>query len=169
MGSINKVVAAGNVGRTPEARKTTGGADVATVSIACTETYNNKQGQRQEKTEWIPLVLWGQNARFARDYIGTGDTIGIEGKFTTRSWEDKGVKHYKTEVVVDKLTILHSVQKRDQGQSQGGGFQGSDQNQGFNQGDGFDQTPPQQNFDQRPQQQPNIPIPGIPVEDELPF
>src|SRR4026209_20264 len=98
MGSVNKVILVGNLGRDAELRYTPGGAPVATLSLATTEMWNDKAGQRQEKTEWHRVVLWGKTAESLNEYLMKGKQIYVERKLQTREWTDKdGTKGYRTE------------------------------------------------------------------------
>ena len=97
MGSVNKVILVGNLGRDAELRYTPGGAAVATLNLATTEVWNDKQGQRQEKTEWHRCVLWGKQAESLQEYLVKGKQIYVEGRLQTRQWDDKdGNKRYTT-------------------------------------------------------------------------
>ena len=117
MGSVNKVILVGNLGRDAELRYTPGGAAVATLNMATTEVWNDKGGQRQEKTEWHRIVLWGKSAESLAEYLTKGKQIYIEGRLQTRQWDDKdGNKRYVTEVVCESFRMLDS--KKD---SAGGG------------------------------------------------
>src|SRR5437773_11003692 len=89
MGSVNKVILVGNLGRDAELRYTPGGAAVATINMATTEVWNDKAGQRQEKTEWHRVVLWGKPAESLTEYLTKGKQIYVEGRLQTRPWEDK--------------------------------------------------------------------------------
>jgi single-strand DNA-binding protein len=107
MGSVNKVILVGNLGRDAELRYTPGGAPVATLNIATTEVWNDKGGQRQEKTEWHRVVLWGKTAESLSEYLTKGKQIYVEGKLQTRQWDDKdGNKRYTTEVRGDRVVLL---------------------------------------------------------------
>jgi single-strand DNA-binding protein len=107
MGSVNKVILVGNLGRDAELRYTPGGAAVATLSLATTETWNDKEGQRQEKTEWHRVVLWGKQAETLSQYLQKGKQIYIEGRLQTRQWDDKdGNKRYTTEIRGDRIVLL---------------------------------------------------------------
>jgi single-strand DNA-binding protein len=107
MGSVNKVILVGNLGRDAELRYTPGGAPVATLNLATTEVWNDKGGQRQEKTEWHRIVLWGKTAESLSEYLTKGKQIYIEGKLQTRQWDDKdGNKRYTTEVRGDRVVLL---------------------------------------------------------------
>lgn len=98
--SVNKAIILGNVGKEPIIRTTEGGS-IASLSVATTEKYNDRSGQRQEQTEWHDVVCFGKLADVARDYIRTGAQVYVEGKIRKRSWEDKdGQKHYVTEIHV---------------------------------------------------------------------
>ena len=107
MGSVNKVILVGNLGRDAELRYTPGGAAVATLNLATTEVWNDKQGQRQEKTEWHRVVLWGKQAESLQEYLVKGKQIYVEGRLQTRQWDDKdGNKRYTTEIKADRITLL---------------------------------------------------------------
>ena len=107
MGSVNKVILVGNLGRDVELRYTTGGTAVATLSLATTDVWNDKAGQRQERTEWHRVVLWGKTAESLQEYLLKGRQIYVEGKLQTRKWDDKdGNKRYTTEVKSDRVVLL---------------------------------------------------------------
>jgi single-strand DNA-binding protein len=107
MGSVNKVILVGNLGRDAEMRYTPGGAAVATLNLATTEVWNDKAGQKQEKTEWHRIVLWGKMAESLKDYLIKGKQIYVEGRLQTRQWDDKeGVKRYTTEIRGDRIVLL---------------------------------------------------------------
>ena len=107
MGSVNKVILVGNLGRDIELRYTPGGAAVATLSLATAEVWNDKNGQRQERTEWHRVILWGKQAESLQEYLKKGKQIYVEGRLQTRQWDDKdGNKRYTTEVKADRLTLL---------------------------------------------------------------
>ena len=108
MSGVNKVILIGNIAADPEVRTTPQGATVANLRLAVSETWKDQQGQRNEKTEWVNLVLWRQQAEIAQKYLRKGSKIYVEGKLQTRSWDDKqsGQKRYATDVVVDTFTML---------------------------------------------------------------
>ena len=108
MGSVNKVILVGNLGRDAELRYTPGGAPVATLNLATTETWNDKaSGQKQEKTEWHRIVLWGKSAETLSEYLVKGKQIYVEGRLQTRQWDDKdGNKRYTTEIRGDRIVLL---------------------------------------------------------------
>jgi len=109
MGSVNKVILVGNLGRDAELRYTPGGAAVATINMATTEVWNDKGGQRQEKTEWHRVVLWGKSAESLTEYLTKGKQIYVEGRLQTRQWDDKdGNKRYTTEIRGDRIVLLGS-------------------------------------------------------------
>ncbi|MCP4255960.1 MAG: single-stranded DNA-binding protein [Planctomycetes bacterium] len=149
-GAVNKVILIGNLGRDPELRKTPGGASVTDFSIATTEKFTDKQGQRQESTEWHNIVVWNQQAETAAQYLRKGSSVYIEGKLKTRSWDDNGQKRYKTEIVASYFQFLDSRPAEPQQQQ---GFQQPQQNQGFGAPQQQYQEPQQQNaFPQQPAQ-----------------
>ena len=107
MGSVNKVILVGNLGRDAELRYTPGGAAVATLNMATTEVWTDKGGQRQEKTEWHRVVFWGKVAESLTEYLTKGKQVYIEGRLETRQWNDKdGNKRYTTEIKGDKIVLL---------------------------------------------------------------
>jgi single-strand DNA-binding protein len=108
MGSVNKVILVGNLGRDAELRYTPGGAPVATLNLATTEVWNDKaSGQKQEKTEWHRIVLWGKSAESLSEYLTKGKQIFVEGRLQTRKWQDKdGNDKYTTEIRADRITLL---------------------------------------------------------------
>jgi single-strand DNA-binding protein len=123
MGSVNKVILVGNLGRDAELRYTPGGAAVATLNMATTEVWNDKSGQRQEKTEWHRVVLWGKTAESLNEYLTKGKQIYVEGRLQTRQWDDKdGNKRYTTEIRGDRIVLL--------GGGGGGGRGGGSYSQG---------------------------------------
>jgi single-strand DNA-binding protein len=122
MGSVNKVILVGNLGRDAELRYTPGGAAVATLNLATTETWNDKEGQRQEKTEWHRVILWGKQAETLNQYLQKGKQIYVEGRLQTRQWDDKdGNKRYTTEVRGDRVVLLSSGAGGQRGSSSGTG------------------------------------------------
>ena len=107
MAGVNKVILVGNLGKDPEVRHIEGGTAVAKFSLATSETYKDKEGNRKEQTEWHNIVVWRALAEVAEKYLKKGMTIYLEGKLRSRSWDDKeGHKHYTTEVIADTFTIL---------------------------------------------------------------
>lgn len=107
MAGVNKVILIGNLGKDPEVRHLENGAAVANFPIATTESYKDKNGNRQDQTEWHNIVLWRGLAEIAEKYLRKGNQIYIEGKLRSRSWEDKeGNTRYITEVVGDNMTML---------------------------------------------------------------
>ncbi len=107
MGSVNKVILVGNLGKNAELRYTPGGAAVATLNLATTEIWNDRNNQRQEKTEWHRIVLWGKQAESLQEYLTKGKQIYVEGRLQTRQWDDKdGQKRYTTEIKADRITLL---------------------------------------------------------------
>src|SRR3954451_24873525 len=129
MGSVNKVILVGNLGRDAELRYTPGGAAVATLNMATTETWNDKSGQKQEKTEWHRVVFWGKVAESLTEYLTKGKQVYIEGRLETRQWNDKdGNKRYTTEVKGDKIVLLG-----------GGGGGGGQRGGGYSRGAGSEE------------------------------
>ena len=107
MGSVNKVILLGNLGGDPESKALPSGQAVCNFSIATTETYKDRNEQQQEKTEWHRIVVYGKVGENAAKYLKKGRQVYIEGKLSTRSWDDKeGKKHYMTEVVANQVVFI---------------------------------------------------------------
>ena len=121
MSDLNRCEFIGRLGADPEVRTTPSGAITASLRLAVSETWKDQQGQRQERTEWVNLVLWRQQAEIAQKYLRKGSKVYVEGKLETRSWEDKngGGKRYATEVIVGELVMLDPPSGN--GGGQGGG------------------------------------------------
>ena len=111
MAGVNKVILVGNLGKDPEVRHLDNGRAVANFSMATSETYKNRQGERVTTTEWHNIVLWTPLAEVAEKFLKKGSQVYIEGKLTTRSWDDQeGNKRYTTEVVAREMKMLGSSQ-----------------------------------------------------------
>lgn len=108
MAGINKVILIGHLGRDPEVRTIESGAKVARFSLATTENFKDKNGERKEQTEWHNIICWRNLADIAESYLTKGKLVYIEGRLRTRSWEDNGVKKYTTEIQADTFTMLGS-------------------------------------------------------------
>jgi single-strand DNA-binding protein len=107
MAGVNKVILVGNLGRDPEVRHLEGGIAVAKFTLATSEVFKDKAGQRIEQTEWHNVVVWRGLAEVAEKHLKKGMTVYVEGKLRTRSWDDKeGQKHNSTEIIADTFTIL---------------------------------------------------------------
>jgi single-strand DNA-binding protein len=160
---VNKVILIGNVGQDPEVRYTgdaNNGAKVATVRLATTERYRDRNGNPQEHTEWHNVVVWRNQADVVEKYVKKGTQLYVEGRIRTRSWDDQnGNKRYTTDIVADTLQLLG---RRPENNAQQGGYQ---------------QPAPQQSYQQpayapqQPVQQPVAPqnIADNGPEDDLPF
>ncbi len=109
MTGINKVILIGRLGRDPEVRRTTSGVAVANFSVATSERWVDKNsGEKHEITEWHKVVVWRKLAELCEKYLSKGRQVYIEGKMQTRSWDDKGITRYQTEVVANQLQFLGS-------------------------------------------------------------
>lgn len=106
MASVNKVILVGNLGRDPEVRYMPNGEAVANFSIATTDSWKDKEGQKQERTEWHNIVMYRRLAEIAGEYLKKGRPVYVEGRLQTRSWEKDGVTRYTTEVVADQMQML---------------------------------------------------------------
>ena len=165
---INKVILIGNVGQDPEVRYTgdaSNGAKVATLRLATTERYRDRNGNLQEHTEWHSVVVWRNTADVVEKYVRKGSQLYIEGRLRTRSWDDQnGNKRYVTEILADTLQILGRRQDSQHSYSQPqGGYQPQ---QG-----GYQQHYQQPASQYAPVQQPAAPqnIADNGPEDDLPF
>jgi single-strand DNA-binding protein len=99
----------GNLGKDPDVRVTPSGQSVATFSLATSEKFKNKNGEQEERTEWLNIVLWGKLADIAGQYLTKGKSVYIEGRIQTRKWEGKdGHDRYTTEIIGDKMVMLGS-------------------------------------------------------------
>ena len=123
MSSVNKVIIVGNLGSDPDQRHLSSGSTVCDMSVATSERWTDKGGQKQEHTEWHRVQAWGKLAELCAKYLGKGSKVYVEGKLKTRSWEDQeGNKRYTTEVVAREVKFLDGRQQRDsQSQGYGGG------------------------------------------------
>jgi len=107
MASVNKVILLGNLGRDPETRYTTGGDAVTNLNVATNEQWKDKNGEKQERTEWHRVVLFGRQAEVAGEYLKKGRSVYIEGRLQTRKYTDKdGVEKYSTEIVADRMQLV---------------------------------------------------------------
>lgn len=146
--SVNKVILVGRLGQDPELRYTPSGMSVANFNIATNENWTDKQGQKQERTEWHRIVVWGKMAELSNQYLGKGREVFIEGRLQTRQWQDQqGQTKYTTEVIAQNVQFLGGGAgvSRDQGagasagrmnQQQAGGAPGAYQGGGYDQGAG---------------------------------
>ena len=107
MSGVNKAILIGHLGADPELRQTKSGTAVATFNVATTERYNDRNGERQERTEWHRIVVWARLAEICNQYLTKGKQVYIEGRIQTRQWEDQsGNKRYTTEIVANNMTML---------------------------------------------------------------
>ena len=121
---VNKVFLLGNLGKDPEIRTTPNGMTVASFSLATAERAKGADGQWTDKTEWHNLVCFQRTAEIVRDYVKKGSQVFVEGKIQTRSWDDKtsGEKKYRTEILVNELTLLGGRGEGGSGSSSSGGY-----------------------------------------------
>jgi single-strand DNA-binding protein len=120
MGSVNKVILVGNLGADPELKYTPSNRPVCNLSVATNEVWKDKSGQKQERTEWHRVNVWGDQAENCSKFLAKGRMVYVEGRLQTRSWDDKeGKKRYSTEVVADRVVFLGG-----QGQGAEGGAGG---------------------------------------------
>ena len=160
MAGVNKVIIVGNLGNDPEVRYTPSGSAVATISIATSEQWKDKQtGEQREKTEWHRVVMFNRLGEIAGEYLRKGSQVYIEGKLQTRKWQDQsGNDRYTTEIVANTMQMLGA-------RSATGGTAS------------FDQSPPSNNANRQGQNQapnqnsaPQAPVePMADFDDDIPF
>jgi single-strand DNA-binding protein len=152
---INKVILVGNLGNDPEVRYTPAGAAVTTISVATTESWKDKEGNKQEKTEWHRVVFFSRLAEIAGEYLRKGSQVYIEGKLRTNKWQDQsGQDRYTTEILANEMQML-------------GGRGGDSSQGGFGGGQSMPSAPKANNQNQ---QQNNNPGPNFDdFDDEIPF
>lgn len=113
MSGVNKAILIGRLGKDPEVKYTPSGTAIANFTIATSENYKDKEGQKQERTEWHRIVVFGKLAEISGEYLAKGKQVYIEGRIQTRSWDDKdGNKRYMTEIVANTVQFLDSGGKR---------------------------------------------------------
>ncbi len=148
MASVNKVILLGNLGRDPETRYTTGGDAVTNLNIATSEQWKDKSGEKQERTEWHRVVLFGRQAEIAGEYLKKGRSVYIEGRLQTRKYTDKdGVEKYSTEIVGDRMQLIGGAREGGGGDDEmpgggGGGARPPSRSGGGGAGGGGGQRPP---------------------------
>ncbi len=106
MAGVNKVILVGNLGADPEMRYTAGGTAVCKFSLATSRRFTGKDGQKQEKTEWHRIVVWGKLGEICGQYLAKGKQVVIEGRIEYGSYEKDGVKHYTTDIVAENMQML---------------------------------------------------------------
>ncbi|MEM9175643.1 MAG: single-stranded DNA-binding protein [Myxococcota bacterium] len=120
MAGVNKAILVGNLGRDPELRHTPNGQAVVNFTLATSESWTDKSGERQERTEWHRIVVWGRQAEMCNQYLSKGRTVYVEGRIQTREWEDKdGNKRYTTEINANNVNFIGP--RTDGGGGGGGG------------------------------------------------
>ena len=151
MASVNKVILVGNLGKDPEVRYMPNGDAVANFSIATTDTWKDKNGMRQERTEWHNISMYRRLAEIAGEYLKKGSSVYVEGRLQTRKWQDKnGQDRYTTEIICDQMQML--------GGKSGGGGEGRR--------DDYDDSPPPPPVHRAPQQAASRPED---MDDDIPF
>jgi len=149
MAGVNKVIIIGRLGQDPEMKAVGQGATVARLNVATSENWVDKGGQKQERTEWHRIVVWGKLAEICGKYLSKGRQVYVEGRLQTRSWEDNGQKKYSTEIVASTVQFLGS--NSEAGASSGSGSSygsGSSSNQGGGNDFGFGDFGPEPTFNQ---------------------
>lgn len=155
MASVNKVILVGNLGKDPEVRYMPNGDAVCNFSIATTDSWKDKAGQKQERTEWHSIVMYRKLAEIAGEYLKKGRPVYVEGRLQTRKWQTKeGQDRYTTEIIADQMQMLGQGSAYDRS---GGDYQGGD-------------TGAPSNYERKPQAQNNSTGGGFDdFEDDIPF
>lgn len=152
MGSVNKVILVGNLGADPELKYTPSNRALCNLRIATTDVFKDKAGQRQERTEWHRVTVWGDQAENCSKYLSKGRPVYVEGRLQTRSYDKDGQKHYATDVVADRVVFLSGA-----GGGAGDGASGPRRSAG---GRGFNEG--------APAEEPESAAPP-PPDDDIPF
>ena len=118
MSSLNKVQLIGRTGKDPDVRHLDSGIAVCNFSLATSENYTNKQGEKVKQTEWHNIVVWGKLAEIVEKWVTKGMLLYIEGKLKTRQWEKENQKHYTTEIFADGMQMLSKSEQQSQQQTQ---------------------------------------------------
>lgn len=127
MAGVNKVILIGNLGRDPELRYTQSGQPVANFTLATTESWNTKEGGREDRTEWHRIVAWGRTGELCAQYLSKGRTVYVEGRIQTREWENReGQKQRTTEIVAQTVQFLGGPRGNNSGGGRGGSSGPSD-------------------------------------------
>ena len=114
--SLNRAIIIGNIGKTPDLRRTPSGQPVCDLSVATNDAYTDKSGEKRETTEWHNVVVWGRTAENCAQYLEKGRSVCVEGRLQTRSWDDRdGKKHWKTEIVASRVHFLAGGRGKDHG------------------------------------------------------
>jgi single-strand DNA-binding protein len=122
---MNKALILGNLGRDAEVRTVPNGGTVASFSLATTEKWTSKDGEKHEQTEWHRIVLWGKQAEVLQPYLLKGKQVLVEGRIQTRQYDKDGQKHYATEIKADRVTLLGGGGNREAAQETSGGALGA--------------------------------------------
>jgi single-strand DNA-binding protein len=143
--SVNKVILVGRLGRDPETRYTSGGQAVANFSVATDESFKDRNGERQKRTEWHKIVVWGKQAEIAQQYLKKGSLVFIEGRIQSREWQDKeGQKRTSFEIVANSFRMLGG---RGDGMAAGAGAgMGGGSSAGGGRSEDVDQSGPSDDF-----------------------
>lgn len=131
MSGVNKVIIVGRLGNDPETRQIANGGTVTRLSIATSENWVDKEGQKQERTEWHRVVVWGKLAEICGRHLAKGRQVYVEGRLQTRSWEDQGQKKYSTEIVASTVQFLGGASERSESSHYGDSSRGSQEKQDF--------------------------------------
>ncbi|MAG31427.1 MAG: single-stranded DNA-binding protein [Deltaproteobacteria bacterium] len=125
MAGVNKAILVGNLGRDPELRQTPNGQSVCNFTLATSENWTDKSGERVERTEWHRIVAWGRTGEMCAQYLSKGRTVYVEGRIQTREWEDKdGNKRYTTEINANTVNFIGPRTGGGSGESSGGSHSG---------------------------------------------
>ncbi|MFT4179530.1 MAG: single-stranded DNA-binding protein [Thermomonas sp.] len=165
---VNKVILVGNLGNDPDVKYTQGGMAITTLSVATTSVRNDRDGNKQEKTEWHRVKLFGKLGEIAGEYLKKGRSVYIEGRIEYGSYEKDGIKHYTTDIIADEMQMLGGGEGGGQRSGGGeGGFQRSGGGGGYGGGGDRPQRAPAQRRDPAPAKPANYD--DVPFDDDIPF
>lgn len=163
--SVNKVILIGRLGQNPEIRQTPSGAAVANFSVATNDAWTDKSGQKQERTEWHRVVVWGKLAELCGQYLVKGRQVFLEGKLQTRQWQDKdGQTKYTTEILAQTVQFLGGNAQAGAGAGMGAGMSAGPSMGGYgNASSGFGAGVSSMSMDSGRMEEPSF------TEDDIPF
>ena len=165
-GSVNKVILVGNLGQDPESRSMPSGGEVVNFSVATSENWKDRDGNKQERTEWHRVVIWNENlGRVAKQYLKKGSKVYLEGQLQTRKWTDQsGQDKYSTEIVLQRFRGELVLLDRRDGGGGGGGYGDDDYGSSGGRSDSFGSSAPRGGGGSRP-----APAFDTDLDDDVPF
>ena len=170
MSGVNKVIIVGRLGADPETKQVGNGGTVARLSVATSENWVDKEGQKQERTEWHRIVVWGKLAEICGRHLSKGRQVYVEGRLQTRSWEDNGQKKYSTEIVANTVQFLGGPNERAESGASSGQYQNNQPARGgFNANNNRSNAPASGGDDAGGGFQDFSPEPSFDSSEDIPF